>query len=291
MYTRRGLASSVMIGGGKSVCTRRTSILSGCSLGSLGSRGSSSGKSLLGVPRMLLKKTGSADAQEDTVQAFVRDLNLLLARFQVQDLVSPRCRHGSWVRRTLKCTTHQASATCSGSMTAPCNSRVAITRVRTFFLTCLMAFSTMPTDAVSYIGGACAIARTPKRSFSSLITASRKANMAGSLSDLTIQVAKSVQRLDRFLDCCLVFHTFALNKRAPNYHVRLHIHYLKRSGTLGVLTVVSVSEETIIHAGHKQTVLFFMPSFVSVRPPGTNNTSTKPIAIWIATACLVGLDF
>ena len=40
--------------------TGRTSIRNGCTLGSLGSRGSSSGNNLLGVPRMLLKKTGSA---------------------------------------------------------------------------------------------------------------------------------------------------------------------------------------------------------------------------------------
>ena len=31
-----------------------------------------------------------------------------------------------------------------------------------------------------------------------------------------------------------------------------------------MLTVVSISEEPIIHARHKQIVLFFMPSFVSV---------------------------
>ena len=42
MYTRRGLAGSVFIGGGRSVCTGRTSIRNGCSLCSLGSRGSSS---------------------------------------------------------------------------------------------------------------------------------------------------------------------------------------------------------------------------------------------------------
>ena len=88
-----------------SVCTGRTSICNGCSLGSLGSPGSSSGNSLLGVPRMLLKKTGSAASftrpssdnsayrtelylmpQEDTVHC---DLNLLLARFQEQEIFSP----------------------------------------------------------------------------------------------------------------------------------------------------------------------------------------------------------
>ena len=35
------------------------------------------------------------DAQEDTVKKLVRVLDLLLARFQVQDLFSPRGRHGS----------------------------------------------------------------------------------------------------------------------------------------------------------------------------------------------------
>ena len=117
MFTRRGLAGSVLIGGGRSVCTGRTSIRNGCSLGSLGSRGSSSGNKLLGVPRMAVEKDwicsvftrpsfdSSAyhttskcshdellraffDAQEDTVQKLVRDLNLLLARFQEQDLFS-----------------------------------------------------------------------------------------------------------------------------------------------------------------------------------------------------------
>ena len=124
-----------------------------------------------------------------------------------EDLFSPCCRHGSWMRHTLKRTltckepicafhstgndltsksTHQANATCTGFMTTPSISRVAITKVRTFSLTCLMVFSTNPADAKSYFGGACAIAGTPKRSFSSLITASRNANMAGSLSDLPI---------------------------------------------------------------------------------------------------------
>ena len=88
------------------------------------------------------------------------------------------------VRRHRNAHTHTASATCSGSMTSPCNSRVALTRVRTLSLTCLMAFSTMPTD-VEFCG-ACAIALTPKRSVSSLITASRNANTAGSVSELTI---------------------------------------------------------------------------------------------------------
>ena len=60
MYTPPGLDGSVLIGGGRSACTGRTSILNGCSRDSLGSRGSSSGTSLPGVPRMLLKKTGSA---------------------------------------------------------------------------------------------------------------------------------------------------------------------------------------------------------------------------------------
>ena len=60
MCTRIGLAGSVLIGEGKSLSTGRTSIRNGCSLGSLGSYGSSSGNNLLGVPRMLLKKTRSA---------------------------------------------------------------------------------------------------------------------------------------------------------------------------------------------------------------------------------------
>ena len=41
------------------------------------------------------------DAQENTVQKFVRDLNLLVC-FQIQDLLSPCCGHGSWMRHSLK---------------------------------------------------------------------------------------------------------------------------------------------------------------------------------------------
>ena len=114
----------------------------------------------------------------------VCDLNLLLAHFQVQDLCSPCCRHGSWMRHTLKRTLKCGEPICdfhsTGNdltskthtpsqrdvlrvhMTTPCNSRVAVTRVRTFSLTFLMAFSTVPADAESYYGGACATARTPK---------------------------------------------------------------------------------------------------------------------------------
>ena len=103
MYTRRCLAGSVLIGRRRSVFTGYTSIRNGSCLGFPGSRRSSSGINLRGVPRMLFEKTGSAascrgslltvlqhkqrvlrtfiDAQEDTVQKLVCDLNLLLARF------------------------------------------------------------------------------------------------------------------------------------------------------------------------------------------------------------------
>ena len=124
----------------------------------------------------------------------------------------------------------------------------------------------MPADAESYFGGACAIALTPKRCFIPVITASHNANMAGSLSDLTINsgVSKSVQRLDSFFDCCQVLHALASHKHAPNHHARLDVHHSKRSGSLGNLALtfrcwfLSIGDEPVIHACHKETVWFLL---------------------------------
>ena len=81
------------------------------------------------------------------------------------NICSPRGRHGPWTRRALNgtlecrepiCGFHStgndraSSATCSGSMTTPCNSRVAVTKVRTFSLTSLTAFSTTSRRAPSH---------------------------------------------------------------------------------------------------------------------------------------------
>ena len=73
---------------------------------------------------------------------------------------APKCAFHNTGNDLTSKSAHQANAACSKSMATPCNSRVAIAKVRTFSLTCLMA-------------RACAIARTPKRSFNSQISASR----------------------------------------------------------------------------------------------------------------------
>ena len=104
VYNRRCLAGSVLTAGGRSVCSRRTSIPNGCSLGSLCSRGSSSGCSTDAVEKDWIccvftrppcdnsaHHTTSKCSDNDTVQKLVCDQNLLLARFQVQDLFSPCC--------------------------------------------------------------------------------------------------------------------------------------------------------------------------------------------------------
>ena len=66
--------------------------------------------------------------------------------------------------------------------------------------------------------------------------------------------SKSVQRLDRSLDCCLILHVLSLHKHAPDHHAWLGLHHQKRSGSLGVLTDIFISEEPIIHARQEQTV-------------------------------------
>ena len=88
-------------------------------------------------------------------------------------------------------------------------------------------------------------------------------------------IAKSVQRLDRLFECCLVFHTCTSNRHAPDHHTRPDFHYKKRSGSPCVLTVASVNEP-VIHACHRQTVLLFMSSIAA------------PISIRILTTCFVG---
>ena len=82
-----------------------------------------------------------------------------------------------------------------------------------------MAFSTMLADAESYVGGSFVFARTPRRSFNSLATASRTARIAGSLSD------RFAQGVDCLRDCSLTLHTLALNTHAPDHHARLDLHH------------------------------------------------------------------
>ena len=137
----------------------------------------------------------------------VDDRKLLLARFQVQDLFSPCRGHGSWMRRTLKCTLKCSEPMCDFHSTGndltsethtPSQRHMPSVHDCTIPFTCrnhqrshflldlFDGFSTVPAGAESYFGGACAIARTPKRSFSSPITALLNVNMAGPLSDLTM---------------------------------------------------------------------------------------------------------
>ena len=121
--------------------------------------------------------TGEAWLSDETcVEMHLEKSDSPSSPFTLRELICPATR------------THHTSATCSGSMTTPCNSRVAINNVRTSASTNLVAFSIMPADAETYFGGACAIILTPNRSFSSRITAPRNARIVGSLSDLTVNL-------------------------------------------------------------------------------------------------------
>ena len=175
-------------------------------------------------------------------------------------------------------------------MITTCNSHVTITRIRTVSLTCVMAFSTMPTDAESYFGGTSSIARTPKSSFNSLITTSRNANVAGALSDLTINSGYPSLFNNSTVSLVAVWSSTPLHWTNMLQIIILGLTFTTRNGVaaLGVLTVVSVNEEPVIHACNKQTVLLFMPSFVNVRPPRATNANAAPIAIRIMTTCFVG---
>ena len=127
-----------------------------------------------------------------------------------------------------------------------------------------MAFYTMPADAETYVGGACAIALTPKRSFCSLIPASRNAVMAGSVSDMTLNAgypsrfsASTVSLIAAWPStpshCASMF---------SDRHERLDFHHSKRSGSL----VISLSPFCVgscppvknpwSNAYHKKTALF-----------------------------------
>ena len=61
-------------------------------------------------------------------------------------------------------------------------------------------------------------------------------------SDNQLWMAKSVQRLDRFLDCCLVFHTFYIEQCMLQI-ITLGLILTTRNG------VASVSEEPIRTSG------------------------------------------
>ena len=174
-------------------------------------------------------------------------------------------------------------------MITTCNSPVAITRIRTFSVTCVMAFSTMPTDAESYFGGTSSIARTPKGSFNSLITTSRNANVAGPLSDLTINSGYPSLFNISTVSLIAVWSSTPLHWTNMLQIIILGLTFTTRNGVaaLGVLSVVSVNEEPVIHACNKQTVLLFMPSFVNVRPPRATNANAAPIAIRVMTTCFV----
>ena len=128
-------------------------------------------------------------------------------------------------------------------------------------------------------------ALTPNRSFSSRITASRNARIVASLSDLTINSrcpslfnALSSSPLHRagmlqIHDALLGFH----HQHNGVAHQRSH----RRPSMF-----VRQRRNPVVHACHKDTVLFSL-SFVGVRPPCATNTRTRPIPIWIMTACLV----
>ena len=111
------------------------------------------------------------------------------------------------------------NVTCSQPITTPRNSRAAITSVRTFSFTSLMAFSTMPAAAESYYGRACAFALAPKRSVHSLATASRDALIAGSLSSRTKNSGYPSLFRDSTVSVRAVWSPhLALCKRAPDHH-------------------------------------------------------------------------
>ena len=162
----------------------------------VGSRGSSFGTNLLGVPRKLFGKTGSAASSRSRLLTVLHvtqpanvpmmnssDLSFMPNKDAVPKLVCDRLPLlagflSKWKACALKCTlksselicalhstrhdlTSDTHATCSGTMTTPCNSRIAITNVPTFSFTNVMVF--MPTDAECFVGAASTVALTSKK--------------------------------------------------------------------------------------------------------------------------------
>ena len=135
----------------------------------------------------------------------------------------------------------------------------------------------------------CSDTKTFLQLSSSLITASRSAHVAASLSDLTINSG---------LPSLFNDSTVSLNAGHPTpLHwtsllqiIMLGLTFTTRNGV--ALLVCSPSfpsvKKPVIHACQKQTVGFFVPSFVTVRPPNAPNTNAAPIAIRIETTCFVG---
>ena len=231
-------------------------------------------------------------------------LDLYLARFQVQDLFSPRYRHGSWVRRTLACTLECSESICAlhttgndlaSEMRTPrqrhgsCNSRVAIANQCSHFLSMifLMAFSTLASDAESYFGGACAVALTPKRSFSSLITASRNENTAGSVCDLTTSSRKPVCSTTRQFLSTAAWSSTPLHCTSMLQMIMPGLTFTQNGVAPLVSSPSTPSVKNPVYACHRKIVLFFTLSLVSVRPPSATNTSTAPIEIWTVISCFV----
>ena len=149
-----------------------------------------------------------------------------------------------------------------------------------------MALSTRPADTELYFGGSWAIALTQNHSFSSLITVSRNACIAGSLSDLTIKSGCPTRQILRLLPGpprpCIVqaCHRSPCSASTENGVAPLVISVTYRC------LFLSISEDTVVHVCHKSTVLFFSLSFVGVRTPCTT-TSPTHITIWTVTACIV----
>ena len=110
MYSRRGLIGSALVGRGRSVFSVPTD-----AVGKIGSAASSRGR-LLTVLQTSWRSNDELLRTSLMPRRYrpksVRNLNLLPARLQIQNLFSPCWRHGSWMRCSLKCTLKCSQSIC-----------------------------------------------------------------------------------------------------------------------------------------------------------------------------------
>ena len=166
-------------------------------------------------------------------------------------------------------------------MITTCNSPVAITRIRTFSVTCVMAFSTMPTDADSYLVELKRL--LGHQNVPSTLWSQRHERLTWLVecptwqSSLGTQVCSTTRLLPWSLSG-LPHLCIEQTCSRSSYSAWLSP---PETGWLPLVCspAVSVSEEPVIHACNKQTVLRFMPSFVNVRPPNATNTNASWVAI------------
>ena len=182
--------------------------------------------------------------------------------FNVREMICPANR------------TRNANAICSRLMTTPCNSRAAVTSVRTFSFTCLHLASRRRI----VVWWNCSDTKTLFQPW----------ELDHEMCALLVQCLIGQSTLD-IQDSTETRQPPSLLPDPPRpctvpsmlRHDRLDVQHHERSGSLGDRSIacqgllLSICDESAVHARCGNRMLLLVQSFVGIRPPGANNTQWR----------------